>query len=158
MHKLLIEPLLALKSMGFPDAVPRLVVIDGLDECENPQEQCELLSAVARAIPQIPYPLRFLVVSRSEAHIMRFFDLDPALQAIEVHRYNLSDDPDADMDIRNFLETEFMEIRRVHPVGKFLPHAWPDQKDIASIVERSSGHFIYASTVIKYIQSPRSSS
>jgi hypothetical protein len=59
------------------------------------------------------------------------------------------------MDIRKFLEKEFVEIRRVHRLGQHLPHAWPDQKAITSLVERSSGHFIYASTVIRYIRSPK---
>jgi len=152
---LLVEPLLALRSKGSLIAVPRLIVIDGLDECENQEVQCVLLRAIASAIPQIPYPLRFLITSRPEAHIMDVFNHDPDLQAIAVHRYNLSDDPDADMDIRKFLEKEFAAIRRVHRLGQNLPLTWPDRKAIASLVERSSRHFIYASTVIRYIQSPK---
>ena len=152
---LLVEPLLTLKSKGSLIAVPRLIVIDGLDECENQEVQRGLLRAIASAIPQIPYPLRFLVTSRPEAHITDVFNHDPSLQAITVHRYNLSDDPDADMDIRRFFEKEFVEIRRVHRLGRHLALTWPDRKAIASLVERSSGHFIYASTVIRYIQSPK---
>ena len=37
---------------------------------------------------------------------------------------------------------------RVHCLGQYLPDPWPDQTVISSLVERSSGHFIYASTVI----------
>jgi len=153
-QELLVKPLLALKSKSWVNH-PRLIVIDGLDECENPAVQRELLRVIAISIPHIPYPLRFFVTSRPEAHIMRVFNHDPDLQAITVHRYNLSDDPDKDMDIRKFLEKEFVEIRRVHSVGQHLPHAWPDRRAITSLVERSSGHFIYTSTVIRYIQSPR---
>ena len=154
-QELLIEPLLALKSEGFLVTHPRLIVIDGLDECQDPDIQCELLRVIAHVIPQIPYPLRFFITSRPEAHITQVFSHDRDLQAITVHRYNLSDDPDADMDIRRFLEDEFLEISRVHRLREHLPHDWPDGKSIASLVERSSGHFIYASTVIRYIRSPR---
>jgi len=134
---------------------PRLVVIDGLDECQNPDVQCELLRVIARTIPHIPYPLRFLITSRPESHITRVFDYDRDLQAAIIHRYNLSDDPDADADIWNFFETEFKEICRVHPLGKYLPLVWPDETTISRLVKRSSGHYIYASTVVKYIRSPK---
>ena len=151
---LLVDPLRSLKASDTLDVPPRLIVIDGLDECANPDVQCQLLCAIARVLPCIPYPLRFLVTSRPEAHITHAFDHEPALQTIPVQRYNLSDDPDADMDIRNFLEKEFVNIRKVHRIGKHLL-TWPDQNAISSLVERSSGHFIYASTVIRYIQSPK---
>jgi len=154
-QELLVEPLLGLKSTGALVTDPQLIIIDGLDECEDADVQCELLRVIARAIPQIPYPLRFLLTSRPEAHIKRVFSHDAEVQAITLCEYNLSEDPDADMDIRNFLEKEFMEIRRIHCVGQHLSDAWPDENAINSLVERSSGHFIYASTVIRYIRSPK---
>jgi hypothetical protein len=113
-QELLIEPLLSLKSTWALVTHPQLIVIDRLDECENTDVQCELLRVIARAIPQIPYPLRFLITSRPEAHITLVFDQNPDLQAIAVYKYDLSSDPDADMDIRKFLEREFVKIRRVH--------------------------------------------
>ena len=154
-QELLVDPLRSLKSTDALILSPHLVVIDGLDECTNPDVQCLLLRALAGALPHIPYSFRFLVTSRPEAHITHVFDHDPALQTIPVQRYNLSDDPDADMDIRHFLEKEFVDIRKVHRLRKHLPHTWPDQKAIDSLVERSSGHFIFASTVIRYIQSQK---
>jgi len=153
-QQLLVEPLLALQSSGSPVTVPRLIVIDGLDECEDAEVQCELLRVIARAMPQIPFPLRFFVTSRPEAHIMRVFSHDRDLQAVPIYRFNLSDDPDADMDIRKFLDEEFAEIRRVHHVGLQLSHNWPNQTAVTSLVERSSGHFVYASTAIRYIRCP----
>ena len=78
-----------------------------------------------------------------------------ALQAITADRYNLSDDPDADMDIRKFLEKEFAEICRSHCLSPHLSPGWPDKNSISLLVERSSGHFIYAVTVIRYIRSER---
>jgi hypothetical protein len=154
-QQLLVEPLLSLESTGTLVTNPQLIVIDGLDECEGTDVQCELLRVIARAIPKIPYPLRFLLTSRPEAHIKCVFDHDANVQAVTFSKYNLSEDPDADKDIRNFLEKEFMEIRRIHCVRQHLPDAWPDDNVINSLVERSSGHFIYASTVIRYIQSPK---
>jgi len=154
-RELLIEPLLALKSKGTLVTHPRLIVLDGLDECENADVQCELLRVIARAIPQIPYPLRFFVTSRPAVQITDVFNQCRDLQAIPVRQYNLNDDLDVDVDIRKFLEENFMDIRRNHPLGRYLPHDWPNQKVITRLVEQSSGVFIYASTVIQYIGSPK---
>jgi len=151
----IVEPLPGIVTRDVQGSWPRLVVIDGLDECQNQDVQCELLRVIANAMPRIPYPLRFLITSRPESHITRVFDHDRVLQAGMIHRYNLSYDPDADADIRKFLKTEFKEICCVHPLGKYLPRDWPGRKSISRIVERSSGHFIYASTVIRYIRSPK---
>jgi hypothetical protein len=56
---------LSLKLEGYLSTPPRLIVIDSLDECENPDIKCELLRAIARAIPDIPY-LQSLIASLPE--------------------------------------------------------------------------------------------
>ena len=150
MLELLVEPLLRLSieesnSKGSLNSHPRLVLIDALDECSDPETQGDLVRVIANAILHIPYPLRFLITSRPEPHVTRAFGYD-------VVRYNLSDDSDAANDIHNFLEGEFQKIRCTHPQREHLPPRWPPRGAIASIVERSSGHFIYASTVMRFIQ------
>jgi hypothetical protein len=159
MLELLVEPLMRL-SLEETNGVeyntrlkshPRLVVIDGLDECLDSNTQCDLLRIIAITIPHLPYPLRFLITSRPESHITRAFQQDVGNWA----QYDLSNDSDADEDIRNFLEGEFAKIHRMHPLGRHLPSHWPPRASISSLVERSSGHFIYASTVIRFIQSPK---
>ena len=128
---------------------PRLIVIDGLDECSNADTQCDLLRIIAGAIPHFPYPLRFLITSRPESHITHTFHHDVG----EVAQYDLSADSDADKDIRHFLEGEFAKIRCTHPLRQHLPFQWPPRGTFNSIVEHSSGQFIYASTVIRFLQS-----
>jgi hypothetical protein len=153
--ELLFEPLLRLSLQDdFMQSHPRLIVIDGLDECADPDVQCDLLRIVAGLIRHLPYPLRFLITSRPESHIVRTFDHDPDLQSIQVVRYDLSTDCDAEEDIRKFLKQEFRKIRAVHPLRHHLPPDWASEH-IDILVQRSSGHFIYASTVIRYIKSPR---
>ena len=123
---------------------PRLVVVDGLDECIDSNIQCDHLRIVASAIPHFPYPLRFMITSRPESYITRVFQHDIG----EISQYDLSVDPDADEDIRTFLDEEFAKIRRTHPLRYHLPSHWPHRGNIIPIVERSSSHFIYASTAI----------
>ena len=102
MLELLIGPLTQLWNKESDDAQeetpsnphPRLVVIDGLDECIGQETQCDLLRIIASAIPHLPYPLRFLITSRPESHIVRSFQHDLKNAA----RYDLSDDSDVEKD------------------------------------------------------------
>ena len=58
-------------------------------------------------------------------------------------------------DIRHFLQDKFDETRLTHPVRSQLPSSWPLSEDIKTFVYKSSGQFIYASTVIKFVSSPQ---
>ncbi|KAF9523364.1 hypothetical protein CPB83DRAFT_692236 [Crepidotus variabilis] len=133
---------------------PCLIVIDGLDECNDPAIQCQLLRIIATAIPQLSQPLRFLVASRPEAHITRTFKQDNAFSAFAVQQLDLSADRDADADIERFLRRRFAAMRCSHPFGKHLTREWPSMSDIQTLVRRSSGHFIYPSTVMAFIEDP----
>ena len=155
-QELLLEPLRLQLSDVARDTRPRLIIIDGLDESQvaHDRPECGLLRDIVMLIRESPYPFRFLITSRPEAPIMKIFNHNPCLQAMKVHRHNLSDDTDANEDIRTFLEEEFAKIRRDHRLGPHLSDTWPSHNKILSIVKRSSKHFIYASTAIRYIQSP----
>ena len=144
-----------LKSMV--ERPPRLVVIDGLDECDDPKVQCEILRVLAIAIKQLPRPIRFLVTSRPETHIMHTFSHDSLFESINLVKIDL-EDRDADADIRTFCTQEFEKIKETHPLsqsitGHSFPEDWPSPSEISDIVRKASGQFIYASTVMKYIQS-----
>jgi hypothetical protein len=76
----------------------------------------------------------------------------PPLQDIST-RISLSHATDADADIRAFLVEQFTKLKRQ------LPHLqsreWPTAAEITYLVEKSSGQFIFAATVVKYVCSPR---
>jgi hypothetical protein len=58
-------------------------------------------------------------------------------------------------DITRFLLDKFEEIRLTHPIRSDLPSSWLSNQDIKTLVNRSSGQFIYASTVVKFVSSRR---
>ena len=60
-----------------------------------------------------------------------------------------------DVDIRVFLQSKFMDIKNRHPSRAHLPSPWPSDEEVERLVQKSSGQFIYASTVIKFIDSHR---
>ena len=60
-----------------------------------------------------------------------------------------------DTDIERYLVDSFDKISLTHPLNKYIPPAWPTQDVLSTLVEKSSGQFIYAATVVKYISSYR---
>ena len=144
-------------SWAFSWVQPRLVVIDGLDECADPKIQCAILKAVAlMATRHIRRPLRILIISRPESHIMQTFDHEPIFHSIDLISLDLGT-YNANHDIELFLHQEFEKIKRIHPMVRHgdLPASWPDPKQISDVARKSSGQFVYASVVMKYIQSSK---
>jgi hypothetical protein len=135
---------------------PRLIVIDGLDECHDAQIQCELLKATAKATRSLRRSFRIIISSRPESHIMYTFDQDPIFRSIDSFVLDLGE-RNASHDIVIFLMHAFKEIKRTHPLvcrGHFTD-SWPGRAIIAEITRKASGQFVYASVVMKYIQSIR---
>ena len=144
---LLVEPL----SFAPLEMTPKLILIDGLDECVNPKAQKCILQALAAAAAQLNNSVRFLVASRPEQTIRTSFNA-PTLSRITMG-VPLDETYKPDADIKTFLTSKFSEIRDDHPSGAFLPEIWPPQGAVDTLVTKSSGQFIYASTVMKFIES-----
>lgn len=152
---LLIEPINSLVSQGDFDhsTIPSLILIDGLDECSTSDAQCFLLKTFLDALPYCRHPLKILIASRPEVEIKAAFNSDP-LTSHSV-RLGLDDSFQPDEDIRTFIQDTFDMIRATHPVRHYIPPSWPGNDVIRELVDRSSGHFIFPSTVGKYISEPR---
>ncbi|KAK6987471.1 NACHT domain-containing protein [Favolaschia claudopus] len=138
MQKLIIEP-----YNGSGDSL--IIVIDGLDECEDESQQQELLRSIARSLPAQPL-LRILVSSRPEAHIKDVFD-GPVLQFCERLDVHGSFD-----DVSIYLIDEFKRISETHAAMAGISYPWPSDKQIQYVLDKSSGHFIYAATVIRFVE------
>ncbi|KAF8815723.1 hypothetical protein BYT27DRAFT_7192458 [Phlegmacium glaucopus] len=131
---------------------PRLIVVDGLDECHGPLIQSSIIRVLSTALLHIPLPLILLVASRPEPHIRNAFNL---LNKSQASRHIVLDDSyEPDADIKVFLLSRFEEIKENHPLAVYIPKSWPSAEIIDRLVRKSSGQFIYASTVMKYLDSP----
>ncbi|KAF9472789.1 hypothetical protein BDN70DRAFT_772907, partial [Pholiota conissans] len=148
---LIIHPLKDLITSGFfsnPDTGPRLIIIDGLDECVDPKAQNMILRVLADALRADKLPLVFLIASRPEQQIQLTFN-SPSLAGLWKSLV-LDDTYKPDNDIRTFLVDSFQEIKSTHPHHQYIPSNWPSNSNIAHLIKKSSGQFIYASIVIKY--------
>ncbi|KAF9547775.1 hypothetical protein CPC08DRAFT_359293 [Agrocybe pediades] len=134
-------------------STPYLVVIDGLDECSaNIDSQRDLLFTLQEVISSTSL-IRFLVCSRPESHLNSAFS--SSYMAKIHYKIFLDDDYSATKDIELYLEDKFREIKEGHVFKHKLPTTWPTPDNIRDLVYKSSGQFIYASTVIRYVESPR---
>ncbi|KAF9531003.1 hypothetical protein CPB83DRAFT_850006 [Crepidotus variabilis] len=128
-----------------------LVVIDGLDECQGSEVQCDLLRIIAEAARDITMPLRFLIASRPESHLQHTFDHHPSFHEVDLHRINLDEDKAARSSIMTFYQDEFRKIHNTHPLREHLDPSWPSLAVIELLVSKSSPQFIFASTIMKYV-------
>ncbi|KAJ7717469.1 hypothetical protein B0H16DRAFT_1740576 [Mycena metata] len=131
-------------------ARPVPIVIDGLDECDGEYVQQAILRAIGSALSQESLPIRFLVASRPEAHIRE--TLAESCLAESHRALNIRQ---SFKDVRKYLEVEFDRIHREHRTMRAVPFPWPDVKILEKIVRDSSGYFIYAATVIKFLDDKR---
>jgi hypothetical protein len=133
---------------------PRLIILDGLDECRTASSQTQMLNALSTAIKNLHIPLYFLIASRPEHDIRQAFNDQDGLGSLSFS-IALDDTYQPDHDIWVFLRSTFDEIKRKHPSKAHFPASWPSSEDVRRLVKKSSGQFIFASTVAKYVKSRR---
>ena len=136
---------------GFQNSRPRLIIVDGLDECRQAKNQRYVLDVLSTVTKDLTYPLLFFVASRPEQVIRDSFSKEPTYSITT--RLALDDTYKSDPDIERYLRSKFREIITSHPSGADVPSGWPSHKDIKRLVRKSSGQFIYASTVVKFVES-----
>jgi len=144
---LIIEPFQRLSTP--PTELP-FVIIDGLDECQGSETQKCILRLIGEALQEHNLPLRFLIASRPEPHIREIFDTSLLNQ--RTRRIVLDGSFYPDRDIRIFLEDNFVEIAGRHQdLMVNIETPWPSPSVIDFLVQKSSGQFIYAATVLKFV-------
>ncbi|KAJ3514304.1 hypothetical protein NLJ89_g2447 [Agrocybe chaxingu] len=132
-----------------PTPQPHLIVIDGLDECQGNDMQRYVLNCFLTATMSCEFPLQILISSRPEAHITTTFS-SPSFRSSLV-RTALDDSYLPKEDIELFLSGSIREIKDTHPLRGYIPSNWPSHDLVATLVRKSSGQFIYAATVVKFI-------
>ncbi|KAJ7131019.1 hypothetical protein C8R44DRAFT_565534, partial [Mycena epipterygia] len=122
------------------------LLIDGLDECEGHDIQQEILHAILDASNH-SISLRFIVASRPEPHIREMFNC-----SVFAYNYCSLNVEKSFEDVRRYLRDEFSRIHRGHYLTMAnIPSPWPTPKVLEDLVWKSSGHLIYAATMIKFI-------
>jgi hypothetical protein len=130
---------------------PFLIVIDGLDECEDRQGVEDFIDDMLEFFKNnLLVPLRFFITSRVEQHIQG------RLKNNQVRLENLINDCSRD-DIDTFMTTCFEEEKKRNPVIRayIQKHGeWPTKTDKDKLVDHINGSFIFASALFKHIVDP----
>ena len=136
--------------LDLPLDSPSVVIIDGLDECNDDGAQRNVLHSIANIINLHHIPLRFLLASRPEPHIHACFN-SPSLRHI-CYRIFLDESFQPIHDIHILLRRAFNRIyeKHSHTMGSVI-RPWPTDNIIQLLATRSGGIFIYASTVLKFV-------
>jgi hypothetical protein len=128
-----------------------VIVIDALDECIDDQPASAILSVLGRFAKQLPL-FKFFITGRPEPRIRSGFRLpllEPLTQVFLLHEVELSS---VDSDIQLYL-TQRLTTFAKRRSDLELPDAWPRDDEIKALTKKSSGLFIFASTLARFIES-----
>ncbi|KAF4439076.1 ankyrin [Fusarium acutatum] len=131
--------------------LPRIIIIDALDECERPENLTRLLGLFSKLCTSSKLHLRVLITSRYAPEIVEAFE--PLSQHKIVHILELHREfsGDTTLDIRHFLEARFADIKYKRRVQK---DPWPTMEDLDRLVQLSTTPeplFIYAATLCRFV-------
>ena len=128
-----------------------VVVIDALDECIDDQPASAILSVLGRFAKQLPL-VKFFITGRPEPRIRTGFRLpllEPLTQIFLLHEVESSN---VNNDIRLYLTERLTTIAKQRSDLE-LPDPWPHDNEITSLTKKSSGLFIFASTLVRFVAS-----
>lgn len=150
-QRLIVEPFSLLSSYNLRKPTGHVIILDGLDECNDEDAQCELIELINDAAQRNDLPLIWLVCSRPEPHIKYTFSQPD--YTILCGREELIIDDETRKDVEQYLRDSFKKIhasyRDVITTKQGRP--WPPEEIFDVISKAVSGLFIFASTVIKVI-------
>jgi len=145
LSKLIVEPLRRLKSTGFDFiACPFVIIIDGLDECQDNDIQSGTVKSLAVAFHRSPLRIRILIASRPEVYLH-----SPSILQSRPSRLALPSEYFPNEDIRQILRDSFRKIRRQHPLASYIPSGRPSTDTGHEPNRNGTEQFGFASTTIK---------
>jgi hypothetical protein len=127
-----------------------VIVLDALDECDG--HGAEFLPLFARLTSKFdgvecPVRVKLVITSRFETDIRSMFSTigHASVRLHEIEQYIVQ------ADIQRYLQHSFRQITLKNP-HVFPPGVeWPSSQDISTLVSRSGALFIYAATVVKFV-------
>ena len=154
-HALIAEPLGSLPmSIHTPKKTPNIVIIDGLDESRGLPIVDGILHGIGSMVNTATFDatsLRFLITSRESPYIrgvLSSLGFRRIMQEKQLGNSKFEDDE----DIKTYFESRFNDIRRKHQhTLRDVAQPWPGKDVIGQLVSKASGQFIYASTVLRFI-------
>jgi len=144
--RLIIEPLASIEP-ELRQSLPRVIVIDGLDEIKGAEAQRDILKTVAFLIDNLPFPIHFFITSRPEHQIQECFTKSMGNKWGAI---SLDETFHPDRDILVYYKAHFSLIVADFPSFN-LGADWPGEAVRRVLVAKGSGQFIFAAIVIRFV-------
>ena len=128
-----------------------VIIVDALDECIDDQPASAILSVLGRHVKQLS-SAKFFITGRPEPRIRSGFRLpllEPLTQIFLLHEVKLSS---VDGDIRLYLQEKLSAIAKQRSDFD-VSDPWPHDEDLGTLAKKSSGLFIFAATLARFIES-----
>lgn len=127
---------------------PILIILDGLDECNSKEAQCEFVELANAQARLAGFPLLWMVCSRPEWHLKNVFS--NADFHVTCGREEVSiDDDEAQEDVSRLLRSGFQSIRTKY--SDRVSNDWPEDADVRCITAAASGHLGFVSFILRFI-------
>lgn len=155
LYSLVLTPFKAVWDCGgFPrERQPLVIVIDGLDECEETAKIPVFLNAIFHFFKKSPsIPLRFFIATRLVNQIVGTFSPEEAVRD-DLSNYDCSH------DMLTFLKASFSAdiLKRSRVIQAYTQEyhlAWPSPSDLLSLAKHANGSFRVADDMVQYILRP----
>jgi hypothetical protein len=149
LRRLIVEPFTVLQAQEHEiTRKPPLIILDGLDECQGIEAQCEIVEMIGEVIrlKEDP-PLLWLIASRPEPHLQYIFSR--ADFSINCSKEVLLIDADTRDDVNRYLRDSFDNIRARFPLVTDV--TWPSEVRLRGLEDIASGLFALAATIVRYV-------
>jgi len=142
-RELIIEPFLELAGQNV-DMEDKMVITDGLDECNGDPAQSKIIQLVAELVMEHgdKIPLLWAFFSRPELHIDDVFS--PYLDSHLFSKVELPMSGSNDSDIRHYFHNKL----RLHASAGTV---WPSDDTLDILTAMVAGLWIYAATLVRFI-------
>ena len=149
-QRLVTNPLSSLSTLLTFFAKPKILVIDGLDECDDKVQMAEFIEMLIDMSQKEQLPFRIFLTSRVEEHIRKKFYAGRAqsvLYCIDLDAF------DACPDIQLYFEQEFGHIYNQNlPIMRRIPQPWPSSEALSVLLDKAGSSFMFAATLVRLVR------
>ena len=149
-QRLVANPLSSLSTPFFLLAKSKILVIDGLDECDDKVQMAEFIEMLVDMSQRDQLPFRIFLTSRVEEHIRKKFSdarAQSVLYCIDLAAF------DARPDIKLYFVQEFGRIYDQNlRIMQNIPRPWPSSQALSVLLDKAGSSFMFAATLVRLVR------
>ena len=149
-RRLIRNPLSSLPTLFSHSAKSKILVIDGLDECDDKVQMAEFIEMLMDMSRRDQLPFRLFLTSRVEEHIRKKFSdarAQSVLYCIDLEAF------DARPDIQLYFVQELGRIYDQNlPIMRRIPQPWPSSQALSVLLDKAGSSFMFSATLVRLVR------